>query len=230
MKKPILLTVALMASTITMAETSTATSDVKRLGVVTSSIVAGAASMGPVGIFPGMLVGIWLDHEIMDADKVGVMEQQLSDANSRIEHLDQQLASYKLSTEEYARIALEQLQLELLFKTNNSALTQHGEERLIFLADFLSENPDIQIRLDGYADPRGNALQNQMLSEQRVESVFNLLVNNGVKDSRIEKYSHGASQSLSVPGDYDSYALDRVVKIQLFQQDNNAIAGIMISD
>ncbi len=230
MKKTIFLAALFMASTIAMADGSQATSDTKRLGVVSSSIVAGIASMGPVGALPGLLVGAWLDHEIMDADRVEVMEQQLSDANSRIETLDQQLASYQLSTEEYARIALEQLQLELLFKTNNSVLTEHGVERLTFLANFLSENPNINIRLDGYADPRGNALQNQMLSEQRVESVFNLLVNNGVKDSRIKKYSHGASQSLSVPGDYDSYALDRVVKIQLFQQDNNAIAGITISD
>lgn len=233
MKMPMFLPalgICFMTSTMAMADTQQTISEAKRLGIVSGSIVVGVASMGPFGIVPGLLAGAWLDQEIMDADRVEVVEAQLSQANSRIEQLGEQLATYQLTTEEYARIALEQLQLELLFKTNNSDLTEHGVERLSFLAKFLSENPDIHIRLDGYADPRGNAEENQLLSEKRVSSVFNLLVNNGVDYSRIKRYSHGASQSLSVPGDYDSFALERVVKIELFQPDQGAFAGIMIAD
>ncbi|WP_339340204.1 OmpA family protein [uncultured Oceanicoccus sp.] len=219
-----------MASTLAMADTQQTTIDAKRLGIVTSSVVIGVATMGPIGAIPGLMAGDWLDQEIMDADRVEEVEAQLSAANSHIEQLGDQLATYQLSTQHYARIALEQLQLELMFRTNNSDLTEQGIERLSFLAKFLSENPDIHIRLDGYADPRGDAEENQRLSEQRVSSVFDLLVDNGVDDSRIKKYSHGASQSLSVPGDYDSYALDRVVKIQLFQPDQEAFAGVMIAE
>ncbi|WP_101756896.1 OmpA family protein [Oceanicoccus sp. KOV_DT_Chl] len=217
-------------STAAVADADNTSSEAKRLGVVTGSIVVGVASLGPLGAVPGILAGAWLDQEIMAADRVEVMESELLQANTRIRSMGEQLAAAQLSTQEYARIALEQLQLELLFKTNNSALTEHGVQRLTFLANFLSENPEIQIRLDGYADPRGDAVHNLALSEQRAASVLEHLVTHGVARNRIETYSHGAAQSVSVAGDYDSYALDRVVKIQLSQQNKAAFAGIMIAD
>ncbi len=219
-----------VASTITMADSQETISDVKRLGIVSSSILLGIASMGPLGAVPGLLTGAWLDQEISDADRVESVEEKLFQANSRIRDMGEQLATYQLSAEEYARIALEQLHLELLFKTAAGALTKQGVERLSFLAKFLSDNPDINVRLDGYADPRGDDLDNQRLSEERVDAVFKQLVSKGVNTDRIKKHSHGAGQSLSALGDYDSYALDRVVKIQLLQQDKDAFAGIINSD
>jgi outer membrane protein OmpA-like peptidoglycan-associated protein len=207
------LSLCFAASTIAVADSMPTGNDAKRVGLVSASMLVGIASLGPIGVLPGLLAGAWLDQEVLDADRVEDMDIQLTQANSQLRDMGEKLTAAQLSTEEYARIALEQLQLELLFKTNNSALTEHGVQRLTFLANFLSENPAIHVRLDGYADPRGDAQYNQDLSNQR-----------------IEKYSYGASQSLSAVGDYDSYALERVVKIQLFQQHSDAFAGITVSN
>ncbi|MGK0500959.1 MAG: outer membrane protein OmpA-like peptidoglycan-associated protein [Oceanicoccus sp.] len=224
------LSLCFAASTIAVADSMPTGNDAKRVGLVSASMLVGIASLGPIGVLPGLLAGAWLDQEVLDADRVEDMDIQLTQANSQLRDMGEKLTAAQLSTEEYARIALEQLQLELLFKTNNSALTEHGVKRLTFLANFLSENPAIHVRLDGYADPRGDAQYNQDLSNQRVASVYDLLVANGVNHQRIEKYSYGASQSLSAVGDYDSYALERVVKIQLFQQHSDAFAGITVSN
>lgn len=46
----------------------------------------------------------------------------------------------------------------------------------------------------------------------------------GVDDQRIQSFSHGASESVSPSGDYDAYALERAVKINLSQAGTTGIA------
>ena len=121
---------------------------------------------------------------------------------------------------------LDQLQLEMLFRTGATELTNTGQMRLAALADFLVDNPQIAIRLDGYADPRGDDSYNAQLSLGRVSHVARLLEQHGVDSARIQRFSHGASESVAAEGDYDAYALERAVKIELTQPGTEGIAAI----
>jgi outer membrane protein OmpA-like peptidoglycan-associated protein len=80
----------------------------------------------------------------------------------------------------------------------------------------------LQVKLDGYADPRGDADYNLSLSQQRVDSVAQALVAAGIEPSRIETFYHGAHASTASSGDYDAYALERKVRIQLLGAENAA--------
>ncbi len=80
---------------------------------------------------------------------------------------------------------------------------------------FLAEQPEIDVMLSGYADPRGDDEFNLELSEQRVRSVADSLQASGVGPERITINAYGDRQSSAVDGDLDAYALERRVTIEL---------------
>lgn len=176
---------------------------------------AGIALGGPVGMVLGALGGVWYAERLEDASQLAGTRQELQASEVQLANLQQELVETRATNEQYATLVMEQLQLEMLFKTGASELTDSGKRRLQSVAVFLVDNPLINIQLDGYADPRGGHEYNLALSEQRVTHVLQLLSAAGVEKTRIRTESHGAGDTRAAEGDYDAYALERVVKIQL---------------
>jgi outer membrane protein OmpA-like peptidoglycan-associated protein len=229
MKKILVVSSILVAITATNVHAESGFSEVRRAGVFFTSAIAGAVVAGPVGMIAAAASGVWLDEQVVKAGELELVEASLSTANTRNDQLSQQLSAAENITEQYARMALAQLQLEMLFKTNDSELTPRGEQRLVMLAEFMAVNPDFILRLDGYADPRGDASYNLSLSAARVHSVAQQLFSLGVEERRISIFSHGDSLSQAQNGDYDEYALERIVRIQLSRKDNfNAVAAVTV--
>jgi outer membrane protein OmpA-like peptidoglycan-associated protein len=82
---------------------------------------------------------------------------------------------------------------------------------------------DVNIRLDGFADERGDATYSHGLSERRVQHVRDLLVQNGVPESRIKVTAHGESPAADT--NIDSYALERKVSLTLYVEDTKSFAA-----
>jgi outer membrane protein OmpA-like peptidoglycan-associated protein len=222
MNKTLLIAAVIAATTANAAHADVNYTDLRRAGVFFGSAIAGAVIAGPIGMVAAAGSGVWLDEQVEKAAGMEAMEQALSNAETDKAQLHDQLAVAEHSARHYAQSALESLQLELLFKTGQSELSDYGQQRLAQLAEFMATHDELQIRLDGYADPRGDAEYNAALSNDRVMSVAALLQNAGIHGSRISTFSHGASQSQAAQGDIDSYALERVVRIQLTSQGQGA--------
>ncbi len=197
------------------------------LGATTAGVVLG----GPIGMVAGAAIGAWFAEKLETADQVEESRDQLATARlelresrTDIARLEGALQDSRDTSDQYAQLVLDQLQLEMLFTTNATVLTTTGQQRLARLAEFLVANPQIAIRLDGYADPRGDDSYNQQLSLGRVRHVAQALEDFGVDVTRMESFSHGDSQSHAPQGDYDAYALERAVKINLSQQGSTGYA------
>lgn len=215
MKKLLLIT-SLVA--VTATQSAVADNDARtwrQAGVFFGSAIAGAVVAGPIGMAAAAVSGVWLEEQVDKASELDDVSEALTDANQQIGELRGNLSIALRDSQKYAELALQQLQLELLFKTGKSELTDYGKERLGLLADFVLASDDLSVRLDGYADPRGDAKYNLGLSSDRVLSVATQLEIFGVEKQRIAVFSHGASQSVASNGDIDGYALERVVRIQL---------------
>jgi hypothetical protein len=80
-------------------------------------------------------------------------------------------------------------------------LVPSQQQTLITLASdfqkYLKSKPDAHLILEGHADPRGGAAYNQKLSERRVESVKNFLVQQGVPEGNIDTKALGAQHNLT---------------------------------
>jgi outer membrane protein OmpA-like peptidoglycan-associated protein len=200
------------------------------LGATTAGVVLG----GPFGMVAGAVIGVWLTEKLETADQVDESRDQLATTRTQLKETQTDIAQLEAALQDsrdtsaqYAQLVLDQLQLEMLFKTNATELTPTGQQRLARLAEFLVANPQVAIRLDGYADPRGDDSYNEQLSLGRVRHVAQALADVGVDATRIESFSHGDSESVAPQGDYDAYALERAVKINLSQQGSE---GYAVSD
>ena len=87
-------------------------------------------------------------------------------------------------------IALE----DVHFEFDDSTLTPKAERILIRNIQLLKENPDLQIRIEGYTSASGTVAYNKRLSERRAISVKEYLVNEGtIAPERLSTIGYGKS-------------------------------------
>lgn len=201
-----------------------------------STIGVATAAAGPIGFLVGALGGGWLAQQVADADQLDDASAQLATLKETLSQTQTELATQshaldaaRAQQQQYARMALDQLQLELLFRTADSQLTEAGQNRLALLATFLANNPDLSVLIEGFADPRGAEAANLALSKARAEQVAKALTETGVARERLSVVAHGETLSAVQAGDVDGYALERRVSIQLLRTGtNDAFAGVFV--
>ncbi|WP_391485164.1 OmpA family protein [Aliarcobacter butzleri] len=59
------------------------------------------------------------------------------------------------------------------------------------MAKILNENPNFKVEVAGHTDSRGEAALNKQISQDRANSVKNILVNSGVNETRIKAIGYG---------------------------------------
>jgi len=183
---------------------------------VISGVAVGAVAGGPVGALAGALIGGWVGTKVETADEVSIA---LAESEATTQQLEYQVAALQDDLFRYrelaAGLASDSLQFEVLFYTDQSAITDATRNRISRLAAFIGSREDLNVSLAGYADPRGSDTHNLTLSEARVQAVATLLIDSGVAPEQIRTTAYGASLSAATPGDIDGYAFERRVSIEL---------------
>lgn len=221
MKKTLIVTslIATLAVPVSQVQALEVSPENQKGGVAAGSMITGAIAGGPIGALVGLLAGKWLGEKVEEAhvkgEALSEVEAELALNHQRLDSLLVQLAEAERENARYAQAVFDQLQLELSFRTGVAELPEPSQKRLDSLAQFMINNPSIHIRLDGYADPRGDETYNQALSSKRVDWVTQQLFLRGVERSKIESFAHGENNSSTKIGDIDGYAMDRVVKIEI---------------
>ena len=235
------LTTAALAGAITAATALPASAmetQTKQEITALSAIAVATVAAGPVGLVAGIFGGSWLAAQIENADQYAAtaaaledMEVALVAREAELKVLEQELAGARESQQRFARMALDQLQLEMLFKTGDSSLTPSGIDRLGLLATFLEKNLDLDIVITGFSDPRGNSAANLALSKARAQRVADQLMSQGINADRLQVQAYGETQSTAQEGDQDAYAFERRVQIALQRRDDGRqLARVSISD
>jgi len=94
----------------------------------------------------------------------------------------------------------------VFFDLNLSNIKKEYNDMLSKAALTLLQNPEVLITLEGHADVRGDANYNQQLSESRVESVKNALMQRGIDASRIiSTTGYGENNPTFVNKNYHGY-------------------------
>ena len=79
------------------------------------------------------------------------------------------------------------------FDTAKTAISQHDQSALRELAKTMKENPELKLKLVGYADPRGADKYNQALSQKRAEEVRSFLTSSGMEGTQVSAEALGAT-------------------------------------
>jgi outer membrane protein OmpA-like peptidoglycan-associated protein len=82
----------------------------------------------------------------------------------------------------------------VFFDLNSTKLRSESFIELNKLRDFLVQNSNIKIELGGHTDTRGDAKDNQILSEGRAQSVVSYLIQQGIDSSRLVAKGYGESK------------------------------------
>lgn len=202
----------------------------ENIGVGSGAII-GAIAGGPVGFIVGAAFGAKLGdtmHRKNESIETTSVSLAAARQDLRVLHSDLDSVSAELArAQQFARPELVSMlqagiAMDLLFRTDEHVLADTTGNRLASLATMLASMADVKVRLDGFADERGDASYNFQLSAQRVAFVREQLVAAGVHPSRIEVTAHGEvpAQDASV----DSYALERRVSLTLFIDDAQSVA------
>lgn len=199
----------------------------------------GAVAGGPVGFILGAALGARIGDEFHRKDaeitalgtslqasreRVALLEGDVELLNADIDALGHDLERMHASARpELMQLLQAGIEMDLLFRTAEHELPESTRERLGALARGLARMPEVKVRLDGFADERGDADYNRALSIQRAQYVREILAANGVAGDRIALQGHG--ESAAADATPDSYALERRVSLTLTVEDAPTVAA-----
>ena len=120
------------------------------------------------------------------ADELMVVQDQLNEArNKEMEATGQ---------------TIKILESVVAFPFNQSDVQTSQMPSLEHVANYLKDNPDAKITVNGYASPEGTEEYNLQLSQRRADAVKNILVDKyGIAADRINAIGHGVGDIFSVP-------------------------------
>ena len=95
------------------------------------------------------------------------------------------------------------------FEFDKSTLTPAAQDILMKKAEWLRENPDATITIEGNCDERGTNEYNLALGERRAESAKNFLVDLGIAPSRMTTISYGEERPLDPAHNEEAWAQNR---------------------
>lgn len=102
---------------------------------------------------------------------------------------------------------------DVLFAFGKEGLMPSSRPRLDKLAKFLRENPDRQLRIEGYTDSVGTAHYNQRLSERRAVTVRDALERRGIEPERMNAMGYGEEYPVATNATEQGRAMNRRVEI-----------------
>lgn len=100
------------------------------------------------------------------------------------------------------------------FEFDNSSVKEDQKELLNAHANYLANNSEATVVLEGHADERGTVEYNLALGERRAIAVRSYLMANGVEANQIETTSYGEERPAAYGSDEAAYEQNRRVEIK----------------
>ncbi len=101
------------------------------------------------------------------------------------------------------------------FETSQFELLSASYSELNKLVKLMNENPTLRILLEGHTDVIGDKQANVELSQNRVNSVKQYLVDNGIETNRIETKGWGSAKPVNTNGTDQERSLNRRVEFRI---------------
>jgi peptidoglycan-associated lipoprotein len=101
----------------------------------------------------------------------------------------------------------------IYFEFDSAKLSDETLATLEAHGDFIAENGNVEVRLEGHADERGSREYNIALGDRRAQSVRRVLLIQGASTDQIDTVSYGEEQPAMPGHDEESWAENRRVEL-----------------
>lgn len=138
-----------------------------------------------------------------------------------------QLEEERLAAERAERLKAEAMERDVMMAKNrflneniyfdfdSSVLTYQAQELLKEKAQWLKDNPDANVVIEGHCDERGTNAYNLALGERRAESAKTFLVNLGISSTRMTTISYGEERPVDLGHNEEAWAKNRRAKFDI---------------
>jgi outer membrane protein OmpA-like peptidoglycan-associated protein len=145
--------------------------------------------------------------------------RQARAATDRAEDLEKRFADLKAKqTERGFELTLN----DVLFEFDKANLKPGASRSLTNVAEFLRENPEQKITIEGYTDNVGSDAYNRDLSQRRADSVRDFLIQNGINADRIAARGLGEEYPVASNDTEAGRQQNRRVQIIIVNQDGRS--------
>ena len=101
------------------------------------------------------------------------------------------------------------MQEDIYFDFDKSILTPAAQDNLLRKAEWLRENPDATVTIEGHCDERGTNEYNLALGDRRAESAKAFLVDLGIDPMRLTTISYGEERPVDPRHNEEAWAKNR---------------------
>jgi peptidoglycan-associated lipoprotein len=101
------------------------------------------------------------------------------------------------------------MQEDIYFDFDKSTLTPAAQDNLLRKAEWLRENPDATVTIEGHCDERGTNEYNLALGDRRAESAKAFLVDLGIDPARLTTISYGEERPVDPRHNEEAWAKNR---------------------
>jgi peptidoglycan-associated lipoprotein len=101
------------------------------------------------------------------------------------------------------------MQEDIYFEFDKATLTPAAQDNLLRKAEWLRDNSDVTVTVEGHCDARGTNEYNLALGDRRAESAKAFLVDLGIAASRITTISYGEERPVCSQRNEECWAKNR---------------------
>lgn len=106
----------------------------------------------------------------------------------------------------------------IFFEFAKAVLLPESYPELDRTAEFLKNNPSIEIEIGGHTDDIGSDVTNQKLSEKRARAVADYIISKGIDTKRLTVVGYGESRPIAFNTDEEGRAMNRRVEFKVMKK------------
>jgi peptidoglycan-associated lipoprotein len=150
-------------------------------------------------VIPGLMFTVSCQKKVVDATPEPMAEEKEEVKEEVV--VKEEVAVYK--TPDMV------MQEDIYFDFDKSTLTPTAQDNLLQKAEWLRENPDATVTIEGNCDDRGTNEYNLALGDRRAESAKAFLVDLGIDPSRLTTISYGEERPVDPRQNEEAWAKNR---------------------
>ncbi len=151
-------------------------------------------------VIPGLMFTVSCQKKLVDATPEPVVQEEVK---------EEVVEKEEVEVAPPPKISDMVMQEDVYFDFDKSDLTPVAQDNLTQKAEWLRENPDAMITIEGHCDERGTNEYNLALGDRRAESAKSFLVDLGIDASRLTTISYGEERPVDPRQNEEAWATHR---------------------
>ncbi len=151
-------------------------------------------------VIPGLMFTVSCQKKLVDATPEPVVQEEVKE--EVVEKEEVAVAPAPMTPDVV-------MQEDIYFEFDKSTLTPAAQDDLLRKAEWLRENPDATVTIEGHCDNRGTNEYNLALGDRRAESAKAFLVDLGIDASRLASISYGEERPVDPRNNEEAWAKNR---------------------